>query len=153
MKTLGKSLTKAEKRVLIAKDVLELLDAGKFKAKTGNGYFKTNKRISSGNINFPLEKILKTTKECEVCALGALFYAHVNRFNQIKANDLGLVKGDILYCGWDDATSNLSKYFFREQLHNIERDFEKDGSPGRIANDKLSKIMNNIIKNKGEYKQ
>jgi len=85
---INKSLTKAEKRVLIAKDVLKLLGAKRFKAKTGNAYLRVNKNITQKHIDLPLEEILKTTKNCEACALGSLFYAHVNRFNQVKVHDL-----------------------------------------------------------------
>jgi len=144
---------KAKKRILIAKDVLKLLDAKKISPKRGVYINLSDVKVTDEEI--PLEKILKSKKSCQACALGSLLYAYVNRFNEVRAGDIAepdlhIASRDYLSLNphQGDCTVVLSKYFYYHQLHLIEGCFE-----GRFGykQQSLRSIMNNVIKNKGEF--
>jgi len=149
-----KKLTKTEKRVLIAKDVLELLAQEKIHEARGS-YMSLN---AYDNIFFnkedSLEKSLKNLQySCQVCALGSLLYAHVNRFNEVKT-------GAVMHGPWfgpdqKETMDPLLSYFSKSQLALIENYFEGyDYEKGNYLTFRVSieTIMKNIIKNKGSFK-
>lgn len=137
-----KSMSKADKRVTIAKDVIAQLKAKKFVAKASHGYFnsaKVDKKIDNSNVNdhFELQDVIKDRGvTCKVCGIGSLFACEVLRNDNFK------IQKD--YSWQSDATSfiddetiakRLVGIFDRGQLDLIEAAFEK-----RIVNDKTNTL-------------
>jgi|SRR6185369_5172464 len=173
-------LSKAEKRVAIAKDVLKWIKTGVAKAETGT-YFRIPQLDGDEGINSELfgnlelrDIIEKNQLKCTVCAKGAIFLSSLMKRNNFTLNMLssyGEVRGQ-------ECCDRVSDIFTRTQLDLIEDAFEgtyetSDGvdywntyDDGYSNKDKAIKkfyekyttdegrlvaIMNNIIKNKGEF--
>ncbi len=147
MKT--KAEQRAEQRIEIAKDVLKWIRTGMIVAITSNAYFRplTNNKYNGKQLKDVLPKI----KKCEVCAKGAMFYAHVMRHNDLVIPESGVA--NMNYYG--EECLNLTM-FTETMLGKIEDAFE-DGEYTEKHNletdeNTLKHIMNNIIKNKGTFK-
>ena len=117
MKT--KQLTKPEKRVLIAKDVIKLIKAKKIVITTGE-YFLPHSRYEY--VGKQLNKVLPKIKKCEVCALGGLFYSFVSKYNNYEINDYGINKIENYVDGMRDTLEDI---FSKKQLYLIECAFEQ----------------------------
>lgn len=175
--------TKGKARVAIAKDVLKWMDTQKMDVQQ-SGYLlsKTGSLFSGLDVldNADLKEKLQG-KECQVCALGAVFLTTVDRFNQVGCADLldeGDWRGGALSLKRRHLTNYLEKYFAPLQLCLIESAFEcgsfrtgfnsnhsalkkiakaeqygvKLHRKGLGPDKRLRKIMNNIIKNNGTFK-
>jgi len=137
-------------RVSIAKDVLKMIAADKIEPTHGTYLDGVGVGSFSKTSRAQLDAKLKRAK-CEVCALGSLFVAEV-------------IKNDKLTCGIFAQASDLDRqgamrerlapFFTVEELESIEGAFEgRDyGDKPCGATDTLTKIMNIIIKNDGEWK-
>jgi hypothetical protein len=169
-------MNQAEKRVVIAKDVLEQLRTQKFIAKCG-AY--VDDQIHNLDVFWPaeygasLQAALPKVKNCKVCALGAVFMSKVNKFNRFNV-------GDSLNS--EDLRANLKGIFSYAQLFLIEAAFEGDGNDAGAyyvrgcpedvsgaltdkdrraafefcrrhedADTRLKAIMRNIVRNKGTF--
>lgn len=155
-KQLTKRLTKAEKRVAVAKDALKQLHTEKYLAETGT-YIGCNIDDTLGSDWRPdqAQKELKTMKPCSVCARGALLLSAVRKFNEATVSDVLQTKE------WPSAD-----LFGWEQLSLIEAAFElweeNGGKPmpkafafgNKFTNDhdRLVAILKNVIKNNGTFK-
>ena len=122
-------LTKAEKRVAIAKDVLEQLDLKKYYACSGT-YFKLE--LNSYELEFKEGESLQEylvdnskVESCSVCAIGSIFASKVrlsNKFNidhyhdGIDDHELALYDHDMEY--------SLNEIFSEEQYRLMEVAFE-----------------------------
>ena len=161
-------VSKAEQRVVIAKDALNQLKLEKYIAQTG--------RYTSPNLSRELEEkangderqqakpfLLKTTVSCEVCAKGALFLSAIRKYNNATVN--------AVMCDNMRVAENI---FGKKQFDMIEACFEQwditvtggDGTVGDPVpdnvqnfglayvknNHRLQAILKNIIKNKGTFK-
>lgn len=166
-------MSKAEKRVAIAKDVIKHIKAAKFKATKGT-YLDAGDVYRSGE---ELQKIILDAPTCKVCAIGAVFAADV-----IKRDNF-ILTDTCTKCIDSDEMKAKTSYFSKDTLHTMEVAFEKkiitDGVCGegkytaqgyrisytelgkraiafgknyRKSQDRLMAIMQNIIKNKGEFK-
>lgn len=110
-------MTKSQKRVAVAKDVIASLKSGQIKAIQGTwveplrreNFVPENK---VGDVEFC--DILNKTK-CKCCGLGALFVEAVKRFNKFKS------VADVDHY---DVYDYLDKIFSEEQLNMIECTFE-----------------------------
>lgn len=155
-------LSKPEKRVAIAKDVIIALKAKKYIAKSGD-YLNLNSKSGKDlfGVNINQELLCSDDVTCTVCAIGAMFTSKVaisNNFDDYRPSD-------------NEMRSHLSKYFSMPQLHLIESAFEgwEKGSTsisGNIPNDnhmifeekypndndRMIAIMENIVENKGTFK-
>lgn len=161
-----KSLSKAEQRVFIAKDVLESLKLKKYKAEHLI-YVETNTSKADEDSKFNQDFVNCDDFSCKVCALGAIFTSKVKIANGFESGfDLYLYNPDL-----DDREmrNNLEKYFSRSQLKAIEHAFEgfendvedscktldskykKFHKSYPNADKRMKAIMNNIIKNKGTF--
>ncbi len=158
-------MSDAEKRVAVAKDVLEQLAAGKYLASAGT-YFSTKSldkaeemygddRARKPTMDRDVRTMLQTEK-CEVCARGACFASVVRFQNGVKLGDI--VNGDV-----DTSTPD---YFTDNQLEIIESAFEiwnRGDRPGNYnwsdlwrwkqlsSADRMSAIMENIVANEGTF--
>ncbi len=158
-----KKLSKAEKRVAIAKDVIAALKAKKYIAETGD-YLDINYSSDNYDSNINQELLCSNDITCKVCAVGALFTSKVIISNNFDSD----------YVPSDDVMRDeLSAYFSKNQLYLIEAAFEgwetdeyskseiiltlKNNDHMRFhrdydTNDRMIAIMNNIVKNKGTFK-
>lgn len=127
-------LTKAEKRVEIAKDVLKQIKANKYRPTNGiwvmdsNGY-KVEDLISYARqvaeeadaVDLKKDVVCKLNGTCSVCALGSLFVSAIDKFNHTKLNS-GYCVG---FSEHKNAMCNpLLKWFSAKQLLLIESTFE-----------------------------
>lgn len=172
-------MTRAEKRVAIAKDVIKSLKLKKYIAE--EGLYVEFDNFSEFKPEESVQTILRSKKApvCNVCALGACFLSMVKFENKVTVLDLEQK-------GFDSHKENkkspnsafrgrLEKYFSKKQLGIIESVFESSfsysnraGLPEEISNkaasyayvhdlygdddEKLIHIMENIVKNKGTFK-
>lgn len=165
-------LSKAAKRVALAKDVLEQIKAKRY-SPTSGVYVEVNATEAAEEFGLSNLDDLEANKalltgmaSCTVCAKGALFMSHV-----MKTNDCTIDQAN----NSDDSDSigdRLDDIFDRDQLDLIESAFERDsnhcsgtdnsddlvdkavdfGYKYSNSDKRLIGIMNNIIKNKGIFK-
>ena len=165
-----KKATKAQKRVMIAQDVLAQIKTKRYVAESGCWVQPNIKAACEKNLKdedsvqelFAKKKI----KSCNVCALGGLFMSCTNLNNNTTVEDLKkeFYIGDFVY---DDSkiSNGLNRIFTRKQLILIESYFE--GGEGYFKGDnektlaflanydddeRLEMIMQNIIDNDGTFK-
>lgn len=169
-------LSKAEMRVIVAKDALAQLRHERYVATSGT-YIGSEllQRIGGPeeddfgdtcyrNWDSPLQALLLKDKgECDVCAKGALFLSAVRKFNSATV-------GDMIN---DDNFKIAEKIFGIKQFDLIEAAFEgwtctkmRNGSEGNPVpdwvleyedifpdpHDRLVAILKNIVKNNGTFK-
>lgn len=163
-------LTKAEKRVAIAKDVLAQIKAGRY--QPAHCY----SLISNGDSNESFQKQFNDV-ECRCCADGALLLSMVKYKNVFTIGDLNGLRGS------STIWRSLAKVFTPRQLFFIECAYEQRRSSEFYAaivatdslnfrptekdwdivnqvsryylgssTDRLINIMKNIVKNNGEFK-
>lgn len=152
--------TPAQKRVMIARDVINRIESKYIIADSGSfgrnieGYGQAKEFIN--------------TKTCSVCAKGALFCSIVGRVNKFKLEEFDSnaeTNGDIE----SKIHAPIREYFSDEQIALIETAFEGEQYLESINidtweavdfyeelrysdHDRLIAICQNIIKNKGTFK-
>lgn len=173
-----KKATKAQKRVMIAQDVLDQIRAKRYHAVEGEWVDPIWKKdAESQKIKSSPEYSVKDAFEtkaivsCEVCALGGLFMSCANLNNHTTIKDLGsecyynfgdLIVDDIKF------SNGLNRIFTKNQLALIEKYYEGGGGYFRSTDDEEDKvgnfyetfsesrrleiIMQNIIDNDGTFK-
>lgn len=148
-------MTKTEKRVAIAKDVIKQIKIGKV---IPHGFYMCIPNAIDDNI----ADALNAGNSCEVCALGAMF--------AVKAMNHG-TSLEVYECNWMSMTEELSAFFSYKQMAMIESAYElnqmqrttkvsstdiqasiKFGrkSPEDRQN-RMLRIMRNIIRNDGTF--
>lgn len=138
-------LTAAQKRVAIAKDVIDQVEAGKYVPFFGYAMIQGKNEIS--------QKVLKQNPECEVCAVGAAALSAIRLGNHFEFPHAHLVSTHIFKV--------LSKWFSSEQAGMIEAAYERFSRNGKACFDfepsiargsqRIITIFTNIIRNKGEF--
>lgn len=147
-------LTKAEKRVWIAKDVIARLDSRQISPRGGafwsNDFLFKNK---SDNIQFA---VTRTRQPCEVCAKGGLFVTWAANFNSFKFsdgfNDINLPPEILNLFGKNQLT--LIEIAFEARWYDwwdLMEDEEKQGDVNPKYKNDLRGIMQNIIDNAGIF--
>ena len=164
-----KSLSKAQKRVLIAKDVIAQVKTKKYKAITGKYLSLVNTFYNHWSVQEHIDEI-----ECVCCALGACLISTTKFKNKLKFHDVDSL------CAKSDSWKLLRGIFSPKQMNMIEYAFEASHSGSRVGedsfgeynkyncneivkcvdfgksfpyeSDRLIAIMKNIIKNKGTFK-
>lgn len=163
--------TKAEKRVTIARDVLSQLDVRLIATEGVWVGSKDSRRLPIGkDINAEVCSLTRKQKKCEVCGIGALFVASVERADKLKVSALedlrGLemaTPGDFTGISESDCFDYLKRFFDDDQLDAIESAFERgEGTTHHDsrdfaaavdnAADRMRLIMENIVANKGRFK-
>lgn len=128
-----KKLTKAEMRVVIAKDVISALNSKRIKATKGS-YFGVdfneqdrwrNKYLTleaTDNEWDTLPKVpITLPKKCNVCAIGSVFVAAVDRFDKLTP----ATASNVVIHGDDYAmVEQLKPWFSEKQLRLMEVVFE-----------------------------
>lgn len=134
------NLSKDDQRRTLAKDCLAQIEAKEFKIDT-RSYInvRVNEKFLKANIGKQVNKIIPELK-CEVCAKGALFLSHINRFNDCKiADESEHFLAGIDELQNDDETAPIYKrlrgIFSALQLDMIETAFEQ-----RVCEDSTKKL-------------
>ena len=134
-----KKLTKTQMRVAVAKDVIAQLKSRKLIAQAGT-YCDLGTSIFPEDKDRQVNEVLKD-KTCTVCALGGIFVAQVNRFNDLKVCEVPNLRArfDNGSCGettlYDDQIRDyIRKVFTPTQMSLIETAFE-----GRVMLDNKMK--------------
>ena len=169
-----KKATKAQKRVMIAQDVLAQLKAKRYVAESGCWVQANyNSAVPLADIKYKdsVQDLFaeKTIESCNVCALGGLFMSCTNFNNNTLLEDLDDVSEDLgnLIDEEEKLSNKLNKIFSTSQLKLIEVYFE--GNDGyfyenreydtvkafyiKYPSDKkrLQLIMENIVENEGTF--
>lgn len=105
--------TKIQKRKTIVRDALKHIKSRTFVVKQG-----IYVRIAGLTVGEEVRDMIPT-RECHVCAKGALFLEHVSKFNECKVGWAGLSIDD------EDIKKRLGGIFSETQLDLIEAAFEK----------------------------
>jgi len=146
-----KELTKAEKRVEIAKDIIQQVKVKTYKPK----HFVYLNVIGGKKLgdNYSMQNaLLNKEVKCDVCALGAAFCSLVkfdNKLNLQEAKNAGF--GGYVPDGGVNARGRLEKYFSERQLALIENAFEKTDfftRKRRIFGDECERARNYFAVNK-----
>lgn len=113
------ALSKPDQRVVLAKDVIKILQAKKIIARRLT-YFVLNDEAHSASVNSEyfdqeIDKVIGKTR-CEACAIGSLFVAEVMYTDKAKVSDANsyFIK------------ERLYEYFDEKQVELIEIAFERD---------------------------
>lgn len=164
-----KSLSKAEQRVIIARDVIAQVIGKKYKPSTGSYLTLVNTFYNHWSVQEHIDEI-----ECVCCALGACLISTTKFKNKLKFHDVDAL------CSNSDSWKLLRGIFSPKQMNMIEYAFEVSHNGSRVGedsfgeynkhdydervkcvdfgrsfdyeSDRLIAIMKNIIKNKGTFK-
>src|SRR6185369_2611606 len=119
-------MTKAEKRIAIAKDVLKQIKLRTYKPKAGT-YVEISQEIAKTiprSADVQLQDMLPKIKDCKVCALGACFMSSVRRFNGYSTGAANL--GSVELSGYAEPITSTShkmgSWETREQLRRFFSD-------------------------------
>lgn len=145
---------KAAVRVEIAKDVIAQVKAKRFRVRTGRyivGDAAFDEQFGCG-----VNKPVRPPAQCQVCAIGGMFVAALDRFNELYMRDVSDSEPNE-----DNMRGYLSRWFEYDQLQAIEAAFEMwdvgnpaEGGFGRrydLSADRLVAICENIITNAGSF--
>lgn len=173
---------KAEQRVAVAKDVLKQLNDGFYKAHAGTYFIigKMPKRVIEipPKLDTLFDHLKTTGAQCDVCGIGSCFTSLVRLGNSVESSAILYEQENKKVKKHDSIEDTpmrelLEKVFSSSQLTLIECAFERSEMHYNQANDtpsfkqnaavvfgekyrrdknRLMAIMQNIIKNKGEFK-
>jgi len=145
MKTL-KLITKAEfnkldahaKRVLIAQDVLDRLEAKKIIETRGTYFDLWDKDLDA--------KSLINSRTCHICALGATVCSFVGKFNNRTVGQLAMADPEVVEIFGKKLWSTIEHIF--EGWHQEYGVTQEERAPKWS----MKQIMENIVRNKGKLK-
>lgn len=161
-----RKLSKAERRVALANDVLQLLAARKATAESG--MYIRNYGLDCSPDDDAKEALESSKQTCRVCAKGGLLLARVMGRNAVTIGDIGgspsYSGGSNLDASNNDCVRHLKDSFSTSMLDVIEAAFEGQfmvwGEFGahdkwcrKYPSDKkrLAAIMTRVVANKGEF--
>lgn len=153
MKSKTKKLTKAEQRVIIAKDALKQLLSKRFIATEGV-YVEgkaDDKACEFADTDVQYLFLDKKMPPCVVCARGALLVSAIRKYDDVTGDQYV----------WEPEIAS-KRYFSLPQLVLMEAAFEEwyytsykaasFGGQFEESKDRLEAILKNVIKNKGTFK-
>lgn len=176
-----KKMSKPQKRVRIAQDVLAQIKARRLVPVRENGYICDAEGVENQAPDTEVSAVAERVTSCQVCGIGSLFVVGIQRDESLKLGDLNDVKERLNNPGTYPATAFgldnvdqkdihkfLGKYFTKSQLQLIEDVFETDATyldedgdeesaSERFAakypedEERLVAIMKNIVKNEGVF--
>lgn len=155
---LFESMSPAERRVAIAKDVIVQLKSEQLLAATHEYVVPSLSKFWKPDPQQQLCDVYNQTV-CRVCARGALLVAAVKRFNNITVGQFG---EPTVYAFTPEAFRNHERQFFDDnQIIEIETAFERCGRGSLSAvlfgdkyedtTERMLAIMENIIRNNGVF--
>lgn len=163
----NKAFTKANmqrRRVLIAKDIIAQIKAGKIVADEGHWYQNYRYDVDLDD-NMQAKFLSDNGQQCSCCALGAVMVSCTLFKNNVKYKDAANLFDvpDVITEGVEDI-HNITTIFGIDQLKKIECAYERGNGYfrngwdavnfGRRYDDpekRMIAIMENIIKNKGTF--
>lgn len=157
----------AEKRVIIAKDILLQLASKRLQASTGI-WLDAKLDVAADRQKEEAQDIILDAKSCNACALGSIFLSTLEHANKFKFNSFNYKnisqKAEIHY---QQFREYLLGFFEHDQLIAIELAFERgagwysvadaksikyrDFAAGFGASERLEAIMKNIVEHNGEF--
>lgn len=156
-------MTKRERAVAVARDVLALIDLRKLTAS--HHYLRLKKNAGAIPDESDMRSLCLKTRKCSVCAKGALFVARTLGRNDVSAEDVGGMRTNVydetdrdFYLSDPEAMcGTLSDAFTTSQLSQLEDAYEgcdwdqswKQSYPNDEV--RLKKLMQRIIDNKGTF--
>jgi hypothetical protein len=145
-------MTRAERRVAVAKDVIKAINAGRFITASCTGYVVEREQHVpfTENTQSWARKALKS--KCAVCARGAMMLCKVANYNNYTVDSEYAAELDVWGVGQTDTTAALKDCFRIEQLAHIESAFENGWSEIDDDESRLMAIMQCIIDHKGTFK-
>lgn len=137
-----RKLTKAQKKVTVAKDVIAQIKAHKYRAETGRyiGDVKIGEEYAiAKHITGDIQKRLPELHHCEVCAVGSCILSITKYENKLKWTDVGRVPSE---CS-SITDKILTKVFTPNELVLIEVMFEGCYTNGvdNYGKDKLGGVL------------
>lgn len=170
-------LSKPQKRVAIAKDVLQQIKQKKYIAEAERYVSRINFVDAFDSYGEDIKSNFKKIKDCRVCAMGACLMSATKFANKLNFEDVGHSISDLKN---EKVQTLFAEIFSPKQLLLIETAFEGNNGGDKVgeeifeidscqyANEKIKcdkfhdkydnpqsrmiGIMENIIKNKGEFK-
>lgn len=157
----------AGKRVMIAQDILERIKLNNILAYSGN-FFKNQLGFSKKYEGKGMKEVLNDSDaRCEVCAKGALFCGIIGRVNELTVDDFKDYNFSVSSYG-DRGHEKLLEFFTLQQIDLIETAFEGTSfldicnlddsinaenfrNEYMTSKQVMTAIMQNIIRNKGEF--
>ncbi len=162
-----KDATKSERRVLIAKDVIQLIKDRKITLEPGV-WVDTYSTVGDAYDKSLQQEFLAGNVECNCCGIGAMMLSCTLFKNKTKVGDD--ILGDVgrYYDSGDKFMNGFRELFSKTQVRLIELAFEQgtgwycdENTAERKAvafgekywddEDRLTAIMTNIIKNDGKF--
>lgn len=139
-------LSKAEQRVAIAKDVILQVKSEKLRPTTGTYIEFRDLRPAFDKLtdnhtdrNVELREVLFKTKNCQVCAKGALLLCDILKKNKFKTSYTGLINSNTSRT----IDARLGSNWSRQQLDLIETAFEERIVESRCIKNKKDRISFN----------
>jgi hypothetical protein len=163
-------MTPREKRVAIARDVIDQIEARKLIATSV--YFDLShtaaERMRASHRSGSVDVAMVTAQaQCRVCGIGSLFVAAIERADNLKFKDFSRHDhrdAEVTYLRqwFDEATlDRVEQYFERKTIEcGVREGFRsaapvsKHASPILVENDngrRLTMIMENIVSNRGTF--
>jgi hypothetical protein len=145
-------MTKMEKRVALAKDVIASIKSKHYIAENGTYLDVVKKKNLDYLHSYDLETIKRSDVSCHVCAIGSLFVSTMKKKKNGKLDDVDS----------DEMIHAMKGIFTHSEMRLLEEIFEggsnqdanifyeryaADDSKGRLLG-----IMKNIVKNNGNFK-
>lgn len=140
----------AKMRIRIAKDVLLQLKEKKLKPAHLYADFLGKESIENLKPGTDLQPLFKE-KNCQVCAIGALFVAKVRRYNDAQTTPYALDPEHSYYITNKFVHKNLRNIFSKNQLNDMESAYENQLSY-ITDKERMTWIMKNVIENGGTFR-
>lgn len=141
---------RAKMRIRIAKDVLLQLKERKLKPAHLYADFSGKKSIEDLKPGTDLQPLFKE-KNCQVCAIGALFVAKVRRYNDAQTTTYAFDQKYSDFIGNAFIHKNLRNIFSKNQLNDMEAAYESQLTY-MTDKERMTWIMKNIIENGGTFR-
>lgn len=99
---LWKSMTRKQRKVAIAKDVIAQIQAGKYRIESGSGYIESYTTASRNSLSEHFQRLKDldrpvsnadvevVTGACTMCARGAALMSRIRKFNSVKVSEIGV---------------------------------------------------------------
>lgn len=158
-------LSVVNKRIAVAKDVIEQVEEKKFVPESGTYVMFVNAYNEGINHTTDIQKQLKTAVQCRVCALGASVVSLCRLNGNLKANHtqdisscamrhfLETVFSIETVCLIENAFETSTGFYTSSAVSYTDKEKARSfGYKYNTLQKRLIAIMKNIIKNKGEFK-
>jgi activator of 2-hydroxyglutaryl-CoA dehydratase len=148
------NMTRKERRAAIAKDVINTINAKKFREiRPGNYVYFRGLANAFGQAEFDQDNAPEMMPKCTVCARGAMMLCKIEKYNGDTVN--------LFYASSETTREVLKDAFSERELYAIETAFERfNNGPVRAREfgedfsdpeDRLIATMQNIIDHDGTF--